>query len=118
MSEGVAGGSNQSLDVDLLTDIGAHDECAAPGLTNRGRHLLGRRGLSGGRMIDDDIRALARESESYAAANARAAAGDERNPSGESHAFSAPSTSSSIFLASPNNIRLFSLKNSGLSTPA
>jgi hypothetical protein len=32
--------------------------------------------------------------------------------------FSATSTSSSIFFASPNSIRLFSLKNSGLSTPA
>ena len=58
VSEGIAGGSNQSLDLSLLADIGAHDECAAPGLTNRGRHLLGRRGLSGGRVIDDDIRAL------------------------------------------------------------
>ncbi len=33
-------------------------------------------------------------------------------------ALSMPSTSSSIFFASPNSIRLFSLKNSGLSTPA
>ncbi|MEY3138395.1 MAG: hypothetical protein RL580_2127, partial [Pseudomonadota bacterium] len=117
-SEGIAGGRNQSLDVGLLTDIGAHDECAAPGLANPGRHFLGRRSLSSARVIDDDIRALAGERESYASADTRAAAGDERNPSGESHAFSAPSTSSSIFLASPNNIRLFSLKNSGLSTPA
>ena len=109
---------DQSLDVGLLADIGTYHQSASPCLANASRNLLGRRGLGARRVIDDNVGALARKSECNAATDARATAGDESYPPGESHAFSAPSTSSSIFLASPKSIRLFSLKNSGLSTPA